>query len=163
MSKYDLLGSYLKGQPATEIPMTFAEIERVTGTKLPPSAYRHRPWWSNNASNSVMTKVWLNAGYHAERVDMAAKRLVFKRVLPPSQPGLAEEGRVFHHDKQSAKPRRRHPAFGSMKGTFTIEPGYDLTSPMFSDREWKEIEREMEQDWAQIEQGMTGKMKTEDK
>ncbi len=155
MSKYDLLGSYLKGQPGAEVPMTFADIERVTGTRLPPSAYRHRPWWSNNASNSVMTKVWLNAGYRAERVDMAGKKLVFKRMAATAQTGLAEEGRVFDHDKQQSLKPRRHPAFGSMKGTFTIEPGYDLTSPVYSDREWKEIEREMEQDWDQM--GMTSK------
>ena len=155
MSKYDLLGSYLKAQPTAEVPMTFAEIERVTGTKLPPSAYRYRPWWSNNASNSVMTKVWLNAGYQAERVDMAAKKLVFKRAASAPQSGLAEEGRAFHHDKQQSLKPCRHPAFGSMKGTFTIEPGYDLTSPMYSDQEWKEIEREMERDWDQM--GLTVK------
>jgi hypothetical protein len=44
-----------------------------------------------------------------------------------------------------------------MKGTFAIEPGYDLTSPMYTDEEWKEIERLMEEDWDQIEQGMKSK------
>ena len=34
MSKYDLLGQYLKTQHASEVPMTFAEIERVVGTGL---------------------------------------------------------------------------------------------------------------------------------
>jgi hypothetical protein len=28
---------------------------------------------------------------------------------------------------------------------------------MFTDEEWKEIEKEMEEDWDQIEQGMKGK------
>ncbi|MEI9887380.1 MAG: hypothetical protein WDN08_12920 [Rhizomicrobium sp.] len=36
-----------------------------------------------------------------------------------------------------------HPAFGAMKGTFTIEPGYDLTKPVYTDEEWEEIESEM--------------------
>jgi hypothetical protein len=56
-----------------------------------------------------------------------------------------------------AKSDRRSPLFGCMKGTFTIEPGYDLTSPMFTDEEWEEIEKEMEEDWDQIDQGMKGR------
>jgi len=46
-----------------------------------------------------------------------------------------------------------------MKGTFTIEPGYDLTSPMFTEEEWAQIEKEMEEDWDQIEQGMNNQGK----
>ena len=38
MSKYDLLGQYLKTQHVAEVPMTFAEIERVVGTGRPPAA-----------------------------------------------------------------------------------------------------------------------------
>lgn len=156
MSKYDLLGRYLKTQHATEVVMTFSEIERVVGTKLPPSAYRHRPWWSNNARNSVMTKVWLNAGYEASRVDMEGQKLVFKRVAPETKGvgGMSDVAQEFQHANPAEKKYKRHPAWGSMKGTFTIEPGYDLTSPIYTDEEWKEIEKLMEEDWDQIEQGM---------
>ncbi len=41
-----------------------------------------------------------------------------------------------------------------MKGTFTIEPGYDLTQPMFDDDEWAEIEANLERTADMIEQGM---------
>ncbi len=38
----------------------------------------------------------------------------------------------------SAKePRRRHPIFGSMKGTVTIAPGVDLTEPAMP--EWADL------------------------
>jgi hypothetical protein len=156
MSKYDLLGQYLKTQRASEVPMTFAEIERVVGTNLPPSAYRHRPWWSNNATNSVMTKVWLNAGYEASRVDIEARKLVFRRIAREAEgvSGMSDAAKEFVHANPAKKKFARHPAWGSMKGTFTIEPGYDLTSPIYSDEEWKEVERLMEEDWDQIEQGM---------
>ncbi|HXC54822.1 MAG TPA: hypothetical protein VNU97_05980 [Rhizomicrobium sp.] len=153
MSKYDALGDYLSKQFGSEIPMTFTEIEKVIGLKLPPKAQHYRAWWSNNPSNNVMTKVWLAAGFQTEQVDMASRKLVFKRKdrgagLPPTPPalvsasrvGMAETPREFTPPETSVQ---RHPALGAMKGTFTIEPGYDLTKPVYTDEEWEEIEGEM--------------------
>lgn len=154
MSKYTRLGDYLRSCGWSEIPMSFAEIENIVGTKLPKSQ-EYPAWWSNSTSNNVMTKIWLDAGYRTENVNTTAKTLVFKRVgpAPTGGPGMAEEASEFKSVEQ--KPTR-HPAWGAMKGTFTIEPGYDLTSPMFTDEEWTEIEKEMDADWDQIEQGMSG-------
>jgi hypothetical protein len=124
MSKYAALGEYLKRQRADRVPMTFAEIERVTKTKLPASAKKHRPWWSNNPNNSVMTKVWLDAGFESEQVDMPARKLVFRRV---GKPKTAGEG-------LSAAEKPFHPAYGAMKGLIRVMPGTDLTQP--ADPEW---------------------------
>jgi hypothetical protein len=159
MSKYDNLGNYLAQQHLKEIPMTFAEIERITGAALPPKAQHHRAWWSNNPSNNVMTKVWLKAGYETSQVDIVGRKLVFKRIAREEKgaSGMSEAHHEFTPAPGVAKSPRRSPLFGCMKGTFTIEPGYDLTSPMFTDEEWKEIEKEMDEDWDQIEQGMKGK------
>jgi hypothetical protein len=125
MSKYDALGEYLKRQRGDLVPMTFAEIEKVTRAKLPPSAHKHRPWWSNNARNSVMTKVWLDAGFASEQVDMPARKLVFRRVRGPQPAGAAAP---------SAGEKPFHPAYGAMKGLIRIMPGTDLTQP--ADPEW---------------------------
>ncbi len=35
MGKYSALGDYLRAQTRSEVPMTFAQIERVIGAKLP--------------------------------------------------------------------------------------------------------------------------------
>src|ERR1051326_4072218 len=91
MSKYDPLGKFLREQKRSEVPMTFAEIERVTGVKLPPKAQQHRAWWSNNPGNNVMTKVWLAAGFRSEQVDMDGKKLVFKRGASAATPSRSEE------------------------------------------------------------------------
>jgi hypothetical protein len=123
MSKYAPLAEYLKRQTRERVPMTFAEIEKITGTKLPASAHRHRPWWSNNARNSVMTKVWLAAGFESAEVDIPARKLVFRRVRGASAPGMPAAGE---------KPF--HPLYGFMKGLVRIMPGTDLTQP--ADPEW---------------------------
>jgi len=137
MSKYAALGDYLRKQNSDEIAMTFAEIERVAGAILPPSAYAHRPWWSNSVTNSVLTRVWLSAGYKSARVDMARQRLVFQRTHRKS--GFAEEPKQFHAagSDSPAPTQKRHPLIGALKGTFTIEAGYDLAQPAM--HEWADL------------------------
>jgi hypothetical protein len=144
MSKYDKLGAYLLAQGKDAIPMTFEEIERVVGTKLPKSK-THQAWWSNSASNNVMTKVWLGAGYRTEQVDMAKKTLVFRRLAPKARPpGMAEQDRTF---KPAERNSGRHPLIGAMKGTFWIDPEWDLTKPALDPEEWDEIEKNMLAKW----------------
>lgn len=86
MSKYDPLTSFLRSRPQRELRCGFAEIEKVLGFPLPPVARAHRAWWSNNASNNVMTKAWLNAGFRAEQVNMDGETLVFRPVDNASNP-----------------------------------------------------------------------------
>jgi hypothetical protein len=133
MGKYEALGQFLRKQRAREIPMTFAEIERVTGTKLPPSAHKHRPWWSNNSRNSVMTKVWLDAGFHTEQVDMGGRKLVFRRVRG--------QGEAFGPGPDNGSPGsggvKHHPMLGALKGLVQIMPGTDLTEP--ADPSWGDV------------------------
>jgi hypothetical protein len=120
MSKYESLAQFLKSRREDRVPMTFAEIERVTGTELPPSAHKHRPWWSNNGANSALTRVWLDAGFKSEQVDMAGQKLVFRRVGPQKTPPIV--------------PGSRHPMFGALKGLLRIAEGTDVTKP--ADPEW---------------------------
>jgi hypothetical protein len=126
MSKYSQLGEYLKRQSSERIPMTFSEIERITGVKLPPSAHKHRPWWSNNPRNSVMTRIWLDAGYESEQVDMERRKLVFRRVR--------KSGRVLASPEGAQQETPFHPLYGAMKGLIRILPGTDLTQAV--DPEW---------------------------
>lgn len=133
MSKYAPLGEFLRAQKRQEVPLTFAEIERITGVALPPKAQHHRAWWSNNPSNNVMTKIWLEAGYETEQVDMASRKLVFRQVG-----GAAEKAT---QPQQALRPYAtkdgRHPLRGALKGTVRIAPGVDLTEPAFP--EWADL------------------------
>ncbi|MGD0763545.1 MAG: hypothetical protein ABR929_10235 [Roseiarcus sp.] len=123
-SKYWPLTVYLRAQRGAQVRMSFAEIERVLGGKLPPSAASHRAWWSNNPSNNVMTKAWLEAGFHSEQVDLSGRKLVFRRVrlAAPSPAGPTPK------QDSSAEP----PLFGWLRGT-VVSTG-DLTEP--ADPEW---------------------------
>ena len=105
--------------------MSFDDIERIIGEKLPRSATRHRAWWSNNATNNVMTQAWLEAGFHSEEVHMERRKLVFRRIQPRrrSTPGGT-----------TARESANHPLFGWMKGTLTVAPDVDLTAP--ADPNW---------------------------
>ena len=115
MGKYEPLRVYLSGVRSAEVPMRFADIEKVIGAPLPPAAHRHRAWWSNNPSNSVITHAWLDAGYRTERVDMAAERLVFRRTEGRSA-GQGERG-VLNALRQA------------LGGTVQVAPGTDLLAP----------------------------------
>jgi hypothetical protein len=130
MGKYEPLGEYLRKQRAIRLPMTFAEIERIVGTKLPKSQ-RYPAWWSNNTSNNVMTQVWLDAGYETEQVDVTGRKLVFRKVAS-AQTAKREEPATPGEQGES-----RHPLIGCMKGTVWIAPGTDLTQPAMP--EWGEV------------------------
>ena len=80
MTGYTPLEEYLKERSEARIPFRFADIEKIIGRSLPPSARKHRAWWSNNPSNNPMTYAWLNANYHTEDVDMESEKLTFVRV-----------------------------------------------------------------------------------
>ncbi|WP_161539468.1 DUF7662 domain-containing protein [Hyphobacterium indicum] len=80
MSKYDALTAALNSQKSTQWQVSFSDIESIIGARLPDSAYRYRAWWSNNPTNSVMTKAWLKAGWKSSNVDMAGRTLTFRKV-----------------------------------------------------------------------------------
>ena len=125
MSKYEPLQAFLAEHADAELPMSFREIEAVIAAPLPPVAYKHRAWWSNNPSNSVITHAWLSAGYKTERVDMGARTLVFRRVQQPPPPvGVGEAGTAFAAD--GGLLARLRTALG---GTVTFAPGFDPTEP----------------------------------
>ena len=125
MGKYSRLGEFLRAQRSKQIPMTFAEIERVIGAKLPPNSPQYPAWWSNNPTNNVMTREWLAAGFRTEQVDTKARKVVFRRVEQNSS------------ETPQTRKSGRHPLFGALKGMVRIPPGVDLTEP--ADPDWGKV------------------------
>jgi hypothetical protein len=126
-SKYQPLTQHLRAQRSSRVPMSFTEIERVLGAKLPPSAIAHRAWWSNNPTNNVMTKAWLEAGFQSEQVDLDGRKLVFKRTANGPQPQTAAP-----NSKSGVAASGKLSLFGWLRGT-VVTTG-DLSEP--ADPEW---------------------------
>ncbi len=138
MSKYEPLEDHLRVSEQAELPMTFNEIEKIIGSGLPASAFRHRAWWSNNPTNSVITYAWLKAGYKTAKVDMLGRRLVFCKAAQAEPALQAEDGPAPGPiNGPPARADELEPAvagffqgiYGALKGTVTVRPGTDLTAP----------------------------------
>jgi len=163
MSKYQPLASFLRAKSMGQVSMTFVEVEKVLGFRLPSSAYEHPAWWANDSGKShVQARAWLSAGYETEQVDKIARKLVFKRVnrkfgesSVSTQPGgMAEPQSAFKHEAGAPSKLPRSPLWGALKGTFTIEPGYDLAQSPFTQEELDEIDANLERTADLIDAGM---------
>ena len=116
-SQYDPLGPFLASQPGDRIPLTFADIERALGFRLPRSK-RYPAWWSNSPTNNPMTRVWLDAGFTTEQVDTTGEKLVFRRNRrSPASGASAKSGGVIARLQ------------GALAGTVRYAPGFDPTEP----------------------------------
>lgn len=82
-SKYDALASFLRSQGTHQITVTlsYKDIEKIIGAKLPQSAFKHRPWWGNqvDCENRPQAKAWLSAGFRVETVTEGGVRFARNR------------------------------------------------------------------------------------
>ena len=76
--RYMKLHDYLLRRNASQIRLTFAEIEGIIGRVLPDSAREHRAYWANDPKHS-QAKAWLNAGMYAKELDLDGKAVTFVR------------------------------------------------------------------------------------
>jgi peptidoglycan/xylan/chitin deacetylase (PgdA/CDA1 family) len=141
--KYEVLKAFLQARQQSHLRMSFDEVAKAAGTKLPASAYRYPAWWANDPSGAhVQARAWLDAGFRAEQVDLEAKRVVFVRVKSNTQGVRGVHESEFQ--PQSGTPAKKHPMIGAMKGTFTIAPGWDLTRPALDPEELAEWEASLD-------------------
>lgn len=111
MSKYEPLPQFLASVGGGAHRMSFREIERILGFKLPKSAYAHEAWWSNNATGHSHARAWMKFGWRTQAVDLTERKVTFELIQP----------------KAVTQPKRD--PWGCMAGTITILPGTDLAAP----------------------------------
>ena len=112
MSKYEPLPQFLDSVGKSAHRMSFTEIERIIGFKLPKSAYEYEAWWSNNPSGHSHSRTWIEAGWRTESVDLTARKVTFLR-----------SARTSSANSMPSDP------WGCMAGTVKIMPNIDLTAP----------------------------------
>lgn len=112
MSKYEPLPQFLMRSERMVYRLSFSEIERILGFKLPKSAYQHEAWWSNNATGHSHARTWLKLGWRTEEVDLVGRKVTFR-----------------HLGQASAGATQKRDPWGCMAGTVTILPDTDLTAP----------------------------------
>lgn len=132
MSKYAALGNYLDRQSVTLVRLSFAEIERITGGKLPASQC-YPAWWSNNPDNNPMTRVWLDAGFRTEQVDIAGRKVAFRK----TEADDAELPSIVAAQDNGDADGGEHPLVTRLRGTVHVPDGVDLTEP--ADPAWEEF------------------------
>lgn len=83
MGKYDDLYDFLERIPpdVEEDTLTFDEMEKILGFKLPKSAHAYRQWWANSTSpqQHPHAQSWLAAGWTVDTVNQQDKWVRFQR------------------------------------------------------------------------------------
>jgi hypothetical protein len=81
--KYEPLAEHLAALPRSrnEVTLSFADVERIIGDDLPPSAREYRQWWENQDRGSH-APLWLAAGFKVDSVDFSRERVRFTRLTP---------------------------------------------------------------------------------
>jgi len=153
--KYATLRTFLSEQSSPRIKMSFDQVAAAANVKLPASAYRYPQWWQNDAAHHVQAKAWIEAGYKTENVDLDAQSVEFVRMTAAPVRGVREMQDAFNHKPNP--PYKVHPAYGALKGTFTIDPSWDLTNPVFDEDEMSEWEASLERKAKLIEEGLRRK------
>jgi hypothetical protein len=65
MCRLTALTSFLSTGRRQELALSFADIEKIIGRDLPPSAFKYRPWWANEKHNfGRQCTAWMKAGYN---------------------------------------------------------------------------------------------------
>lgn len=78
--KYRYLSSFLRNSGKDRLRMTFAEIEKLIGFSLSPSARRNRANWANSETQSLACS-WLKVGYKTVEVNLTKEYVVFEKSI----------------------------------------------------------------------------------
>lgn len=112
-SRYAPLFEQLQHSGEREVMLSFAEIESLLGTTLPPSARQSKAWWSNRVKGGVQASAWGLAGYYVAALDLAAERVIFRK--RHAEDYVQRIGSDIHWDAKIIKALRVHMGLNQMK------------------------------------------------
>jgi len=87
LGKYRALASYLSSQTASDLSLSFSDVEGILRFALPNSARKYRPWWANDVSHVQAEDGWLVVGWKVDAVDLARKAVSLSKSGVVDRPG----------------------------------------------------------------------------
>lgn len=123
MSKYEPLQKFFEQAKSVQITLSFEEVEKILGAKLPASAKTHQAWWANNPTGHSHCRAWVDAGWRTENLNLRERKVDFVHVDPQ-----------MPHSVQSTRRHGSGSPFGALSGTLTVHDQSSLTAP--TDPDW---------------------------
>lgn len=120
MTVYQPLHDYLNRHTDSAVVLGYAEIEKLIGRKLPPTAYgdNKRQWWANTETHS-QALAWLRANRKA-KLDVQREQVTFIKATASSP--------TSSHVAEPAQLRGLSAAARRMLEDVAEERGVDLTT-----------------------------------
>ena len=78
MGKYAPFTEWLRKQPQGSVLLTFAQIERIISSDLPPNTRKYFRGW-DNTRGGALNDSFLNAGWKTLMVDLENGKVKFQR------------------------------------------------------------------------------------
>ena len=135
MGKYEPLRQFLTGRREASARVTFREIEDILGFRLPASARKHPPWWSNSGGTHTQSCAWLTAGWKTSQVDIPGEMVTFTRDIERREtgrartaPGVSESGTAFLGEVINVPVDRLTPAGQALVERYAQEEGGDVVA-----------------------------------
>jgi hypothetical protein len=88
MGKYAPLTTHLRSLGVDSWTASFAELEKILGFALPPSARTYQAWWQPGGSHTH-ARGWTDAGWKVEKLDLPRSWVTFV----PAEPRTAKVAR----------------------------------------------------------------------
>lgn len=77
--RYYALKLYLQKITADKVTLTFAQIEKIVGFKLPLSSKKYPSWWSHKSSQNAICDAWTSEGFVKQQLDIVGEKLYLHR------------------------------------------------------------------------------------
>lgn len=109
MSKYQKLSLHLASIEIGEWRASFDDIEEILGFELPPSAYEHPAWWSNQAGGHAQSSAWQDVGWRTENLDLGNQTVTFRKRPANALANYGFTGLASHEPQKPLLNALAHP------------------------------------------------------
>jgi len=79
LSKYRLLGDFLRTCESGSVQLTFSQIEQIIGDSLPASSQTWTWWINSDIASRPQAGQWLAAGWRRRRLQLSSRVVTFER------------------------------------------------------------------------------------